>query len=438
MPKPADDDPLVDTTTRPTDRRPLVPVRNNPGIYRRGDRYVVVARVGGRDRKQVKRFARTLAEARDIQATLRAQSGGSQHRQGRTPFVEYAQAWALRYAGRTSKGLKPQTRKDYVSAVGRDDFLEHFHGLRLNEVESDHIADFADRLAKRGAYADGKKGLSPRTVRNVILPIRLCFADARERGHVTVNPAAGLRLAPAMGAGIRQAKVRPLIDDDDHDFELQRLLKAMKDASPRLELLVLFLLQTGLRIGEALALNWNNILLDRKRVSVTERVYKDGRGEPKSKYGIRKVPLSPQILDRLRAAREEARAAGHGDGSDPVFANPDGRELEYHEALRMLKKAAKPANLSWMAFHTLRHTCASWLIRRPERGGLGCGPKEVQIWLGHHSPAFTMEVYGWLFDEDLPEADAFDDLLAKGKVIELRTPPSGADAPKSAASAAGS
>jgi hypothetical protein len=44
-------------------------------------------------------------------------------------------------------------------------------------------------------------------------------------------------------------------------------------------------------------------------------------------------------------------------------------------------------------FHTFRHTCASLLF------AAGRNPKQVQCWIGHHSPSFTLDVYGHLLDE---------------------------------------
>ena len=51
-----------------------------------------------------------------------------------------------------------------------------------------------------------------------------------------------------------------------------------------------------------------------------------------------------------------------------------------------------------VGFHTLRHTCASMLIES------GLSPLRLQRWMGHHSPAFTLETYGHLIDGDLGPA----------------------------------
>src|SRR5580765_3956874 len=85
---------------------------------------------------------------------------------------------------------------------------------------------------------------------------------------------------------------------------------------------------------------------------------------------------------------------------------------------RVLKPAAVAAGLgewvraesgalraeSWVTFHTFRHSCATILFRR------GWNAVQVQRWLGHHKPSFTLDTYVHLLDEDVPEPDFFDQL----------------------------
>jgi integrase len=65
---------------------------------------------------------------------------------------------------------------------------------------------------------------------------------------------------------------------------------------------------------------------------------------------------------------------------------------------RVLVPTAQRAGLSGVGFHTLRHTCASLLIES------GLSVLRLQRWMGHHSPAFTLETYGHLIDDDLGPA----------------------------------
>ena len=73
-----------------------------------------------------------------------------------------------------------------------------------------------------------------------------------------------------------------------------------------------------------------------------------------------------------------------------------------------MKAAAKRAGVPWAGLHTLRHTCATMLFRSTEQGGAGANAKQVQMWLGHHSPAFTLATYVHLLPDDLPEPAFLD------------------------------
>jgi hypothetical protein len=66
------------------------------------------------------------------------------------------------------------------------------------------------------------------------------------------------------------------------------------------------------------------------------------------------------------------------------------------------------AGVPWVGFHTFRHTCATTLFRR------GLNAKQVQVWLGHHSPAFTLATYVHFLADDLPDASFLDDVTARG------------------------
>ena len=71
---------------------------------------------------------------------------------------------------------------------------------------------------------------------------------------------------------------------------------------------------------------------------------------------------------------------------------------------RVVKPAARRAGVPWAGFHTFRHTCAT----RPFRAGLSA--VQVQLWLGHHDPGFTLSRYVHLLPGDLPDAAFLDEL----------------------------
>ncbi len=64
--------------------------------------------------------------------------------------------------------------------------------------------------------------------------------------------------------------------------------------------------------------------------------------------------------------------------------------------------AAEGLGLGWIGFHTFRHTCASLLFDH------GRNVKQVQEWLGHADPGFTLRTYVHLLDDGLGSADFLD------------------------------
>lgn len=77
-----------------------------------------------------------------------------------------------------------------------------------------------------------------------------------------------------------------------------------------------------------------------------------------------------------------------------------------------MKAAAKKAGVPWAGPHALRHTCATMLFRN------GLNAKQVQLWLGHHSPAFTLATYVHLLPDDMPDVD-FLDALVVARPVEV-------------------
>jgi integrase len=357
---------------------------STPGIFRRGSRYVVVFRdPQGRQRK---RSARTLAEARELKATLTADVRRGEYRAlSKVSFAEYAPEWIASYQGRTSRGIRPETLADYRADLGLDEngqatgkgAVAFFGRTPLAAIEPRDVKAYAAALAARG--------LAPASVRNALAPVRALLATAFEDGLIRGNPAAALRVAQRVteedevrAKALTEHQLRTLLDEIPVEHRLFFELLA----------------QTGLRIGEAVALTWADLDLGKRRLTVRRRIYRGRFDAPKSKYGRRTIPLSrglSQALWRLRGtALDDA----------PVFASRDGTHLDASNlAARVLKPAARRAGVGWVGFHTFRHTCATLLFRN------GLNAKQVQMWLGHHSPAFTLATYVHLLPDDLPDVD---------------------------------
>jgi integrase len=365
--------------TRPASRR--LEKTKTRGIYKRGGRYCVIYRdPSGRQRK---RSARTLAEARELKATLTADvKRGEWRERSQVRFADYWEPWVKSYAGRTSRGFRENTRLEYFRALERF-AVPYFGRRRLAEIEPADIREFLVKLADDG-FAEA-------TISGILAPLRAMLADAVEDRVIRYNPAAGVRIPThAKKPDTRTKYLNP--------DEVERLRAKLPDERARLP--VDFLLATGLRISEALALDWRHIDLATGRVRVERRLYR-GLDAPKSETSKRTLRVSPAMAARLAAARE-ARAAGD---DDPVFVGPRGGRLDYSNAYnRILVPAMRAAGIEYGGFHRLRHTTGTELRRR------GVALDHVQAQLGHHDLAFTKRVYVHTTAEDGPDPSLLDDL----------------------------
>jgi integrase len=362
-----------------------------PGVYKRGGRYVVTFR--DPSGKQRKRFARTYREATHLKAAMSADVRRGDYRAvSKVTFAEYARTWVDSYAGRTSRGIRDQTREDYRKRLEQD-AIPLLGRMRLSEIEASDLDALAARISARG--------VKPNTVRLALAPVKALLATAHQRGEIRANPAAGYRTrhtTPAAPCGEGE-QVKALTED-----ELARLLAAAPESW---RLFFTFLAQTGLRIGEAVELRWKDVDLGSGAVHVRRRFYRDTVAPPKTKYGRRQLRLSDGLSRSLWAQRKQTRASDE----DLVFSATGGARIDASNLMtRVLKPAAAEAGLgtwkldsrkqrraeSWVGFHTFRHTCASMLFRG------GWNAAQVQRWLGHHKASFTLDTYIHLLSEDVP------------------------------------
>jgi integrase len=377
-----------------------------PGVYRRGGRYVVTFRdPSGTPRK---RFAVTYAEAKRLKAALSADVHRGEYREiSRVTFADYAATWLDTYAGRTSSGIREETRAGYRRVLEQD-AIPFFGRMRLAEIEARDLDALAAHIAARG--------VKPNTVRLALAPVKALLATAHQRGEIRSNPA----------AGYRTRYTSPIVDLAAGD-EAREQVKALTEAelagllaSVPVEWRLFFelLVQTGLRIGEAIELRWRDLDLGvgAGTLHVQRRFYRGRVAPPKTKYGRRKLSLSAGLVRSLWALRRGT----HAGDDELVFTAERGARLDHSNLMRrVLKPAAVTAGLgewvqtptgrradSWVGFHTFRHTCASMLFRE------GWNAAQVQRWLGHHKPSFTLDTYIHLLDEDVPPPTFFDTLTA--------------------------
>ena len=240
-------------------------------------------------------------------------------------LTQYLERWL---ADAVRHSVRPKTYMDYDLCVRR--LLPHIGRLRLRALTPEHIQHAIGKLL------DG--GLAPRTVRQVHMVLRRALKQAVLWRILPSNPSDAVKPPRA------ERKEMHTLNED----EVRRLLSAT--AGLRHHSLWVFLVTTGVRLGEALALRWSDIDFAESRATIRRSLQRQrGVGlafvEPKTARSRRTIPIPPETLGVLkehrRAQEGDRRQAGPlWQGRDLVFPNPVGRErdmaylsVSFHKAL---------------------------------------------------------------------------------------------------------
>ena len=213
-----------------------------------------------------------------------------------------------------------------------------------------------------------------------MLPLRAIYKRALQRGELAVNPTVGLDL-PAITGG-RERVADPI--------EAAALIAAVCDRDRAVWATAMY---AGLRRGELMALLWEHVDLAAGIIRV-ERGWDDREGviELKSQAGRRRVPIIPELRDRLIDHRLlTGRDDGLVFGRDAV--TPFGRAVSDRA-----DAAWAAAGQDRITLHECRHTFASLMI------AAGVNAKALQTFMGHANISETLGRYGHLMPGSEAEA----------------------------------
>lgn len=178
--------------------------------------------------------------------------------------------------------------------------------------------------------------------------------------------------------------------------EAKRFLEAAKGSKHYAVFLIA--IETGLRPGEYLGLQWKDLDLDNRTLAVRRSVkFREGGGfyftEPKTSKSRRSIPLSANAVAVLREHRHrqleyKMKNRDFFRDNDLVFANEIGDPIRIENLRkRHFEKIVKQAGLEMIRLYDLRHTTATLLL------AAGLNPKVVSERLGHSSVVLTLDTY---------------------------------------------
>ncbi|MGH2597649.1 MAG: tyrosine-type recombinase/integrase [Actinomycetota bacterium] len=289
---------------------------------------------------------------------------------GRISLGEWANVW-LRAV---HPALKPKTALSYASLINS----------RLTPIIGEYqIAALAPMDVQTWINEMHSDGLSASRIRQAHVVLSQMLTAAVREGRIGRNVALGIKLPkiPRMEAEY---------------FEPDVVERIASSVGEPYDLFVRLLGKLGPRYGEAAALRRRSVNLLARRLTVEESLAEvSGRlvfGSTKT-HAMRKLPLPPSLAAAFERHLDE-RVDAATDAL--LFTSPKGKPLRYGNFMRTVwKPALRDLGLPDVGIHVLRHSAAAALIRSQ------ASPTAVQRILGHRSAAFTLTVYGHIFDADL-------------------------------------
>lgn len=222
----------------------------------------------------------------------------------------------------------------------------------------------ADRLAR---------GLSPATVGRIVSTLRIALTQAVRDGLVPSDATQGVKLPRVEYepvAALSEAQAAAITDAARGTF---------------MEALVVLLLGSGIRLGEACGLDQADVDLERAYVLVR-----------RSKTQVRAVRVSDDAVEALRGHLASLKRMGP---REPVFVGPrSGERLTTATISHAFPRLLEKAGLSRLTPHGLRHGAASLMVAQ------GVHMRVVAEQLGHRNPAVTARIYAHVTPEGLSDA----------------------------------
>lgn len=364
-------------------RRSVPPgVRSCPACGSRDTDWV--ARTRGPDGKERSRFFSTRIDAERYLA-------GKESSKLRGEWIDPAlgqitlEDWADRWLETARPALKPKTVRSYESLLASR-VVPMLGAYPIASIAPSDVQAWVNEMVS--------EGLSASRIRQAHVVLSQALTSAVRDSRIGRNPAIGVKL--------------PRLERREAGYFEPDVVEGIAAAMPEPYDLFIRLLGTlGPRYGEAAALRRRSVNLLTRRLSIEESMA-EVSGQvifgPTKSHATRKLPLTPSLAAALDRHLDERV------GPEPgalVFTSRKGGPLRHRNFHRRIwVPTVERLHLRSVGLHVLRHSAAAALIHS------GAPPKAVQQILGHRSAAFTLTVYGHLFDTGLDQvADGLERVM---------------------------
>lgn len=321
-------------------------------------------------------YGETQQEAsKKLTQAIAAFDSGEYIELSRLTLTEWLDIWLSEY----NKHIKPRTLNLYIGQC-KHRIKPELGAIKLSALKPHEIQKF---INKQSEGKTGKRALSPKSVKNIYGILHKALEQAVSVGYIKTNPAKAVKL-PRI--------TKPVINPLDSE-QIALFLKAIK--GHKYELLYIFVLFTGLRQGEILGLTWDciqgeTIFVHRQLQRINGKFHLVTLKNDKT----RRITPAAAIMSMLKEHKaiqikwKEFAGEAWDNGESFVFTNELGRHLIECTVYDSFKRIVSKMGIPGTRFHDLRHSYAVAALQA------GDDVKTVQENLGHHTAAFTLDVYG--------------------------------------------
>ena len=319
-------------------------------------------------------------------------------------FKDYAISWL---ENRKHK-IAPATYYDYTNTINR--LIEEFGYFKLPEIKSFLVSKYFNKLRQNGANKNTGGRLSEKTISNMYMVFKDILDCALDDDLIIKNPLKEKSFIPPK---VVKKEIEFLQEDD-----IKKLLPILDKVHIKWKTIIYLLLYSGLRRGEALALEWNDIDLNTGEIVINKTIQyiaKIGIIEkaPKTKTSFRTINIPKECLNVLIEYKEwqDKEKLNMGDlwnskitlkdkdykeftkKNNKLFTQWNGIPMFPDSINDFIKDLCEEYGFNFHP-HSLRHTYASLLLRA------GTPVKLVSSMLGHNNATTTLNIYTHIFKDD--------------------------------------
>jgi integrase len=329
-----------------------------------------------------KRVVRYSATEREAKAMLRQLQHDREHNRTTLPTDVTLSEWVTRWLTTCELDLRPSTCRTYREVL--QFVCDVIGSVRLHKLTNRKLTDAFAQLQRQGR---GKRRLN---LAHTYL--RKCLQDAVDHELLGTNPMDRVK-KPRWKPKERTYWTLP----QSKNFVETALTSELK-WSP----LFAFMVTTGLRISEALALTWNDIDLEAATVRVSKALIWDRThyvdGAPKTSSGYRSISLPGPAVKALKMLPR-------GSVHSRIFVTCQRTSPTPNTLKQALQRLCSNAEVPFVNVHGLRHVAAMLALQATGDAYV------VQRRLGHSHVSITLGIYGYSPSSDSETANKLDGLL---------------------------